>query len=86
MRERVEDLGRISVMLKGILDSELLDETNRPWRPKDANEWFDELSDEKKDDFIHNTAYRLQELEHELYEILAIAEGTDTLNEILRPS
>jgi hypothetical protein len=81
MRERVEDLGRISVLLKNILDGELLDETNRPWRPKDSLEWFETMDKEKQQDFIHNTAYRIQELEQDLYEILSIAEGTDFLNE-----
>lgn len=81
MRERVEDLGKISVMLKNIIDSELLEEANRPWRPKDANEWFEQKTDEQKEDFIHDLSYRLQELEFTLYEILSISEGTDTLNE-----
>ena len=81
MRERVEDLGRLACMLRDIVGKDIFDESERPRRPKDAIEWFNEKDDEHKDEFIHCYAYGLEDLHNELYELLSIAEGTDMLNE-----
>lgn len=79
-RLRVEDLGRIMERSKRLCDDGLFD--GRHWlRPKDACEWFGELTDEKKDDVIHDIAYSLQSIHEELLEIYFIACGSDDLNE-----
>lgn len=82
MRKRVEDLGRISVLIRNLLDHQIFEEyVNRPGRPKDASDWFSSLSDEKKYDVIHAYSYGIEDIEHQLYAIMDIADGTDMLNE-----
>lgn len=87
MRERVEDLGRLAVMLRELIYKEYnLPTHNGLWeclgRPKDAEDEFNLLSEEKKREFIHSLAYTLQSILWDLHEMLRIAEGTDELNEL----
>jgi len=82
MRHRVEDLGRLAVMLRNLLDHSLFDEASLPRRSKDYLEWFSELSEEKKDDVLHAWVYGINDLSEKLYEMLDIAEATDRLNEV----
>lgn len=80
MRERVEDLGRLSVLLKDALELDLFE---KPMcRNKDFLDWFDSLNAEDKDSFIHALPYQIQELKEALWEMLTIAEGNDILNEV----
>lgn len=79
MRERVEDLGRISVMVDHLLNLEIWDMYYG--RKKDFIDFFRELEGEKQDDFLHNLIYGLDGMKEKLHEISSIAEGTDRLNE-----
>ena len=81
MRHRIEDLGRLTVMLRNLLDHELFDDNSRPRRPKDYWDWFSELSDEKKDDTLRSWVYGIQDISEHLSDMLQIAQGTDPLNE-----
>lgn len=82
VRHRVEDLGRIAVMLKNLTQEHpLFDEAKRPWRPKDVHEWWETLSPEHRDDMLHHWGYAIEGLQFALYDILSIAEGTDYLND-----
>jgi hypothetical protein len=78
MRQRVEDLGRIAVLTKNLLDHDLFED--RHVRNKDYVDWFSEQSEEKRDDIIHNMVYRIDDARDKIYEMLEIAEGTDPLN------
>lgn len=79
-RQRIEDLGRICVLLENILEDDLFEEM--PWnRPKDAIEVFMSMEEEKQCDLIHDIAYRLQDLEEQLIRCLSISKGFDDLNE-----
>lgn len=80
MKERLEDLGRIYVMLGNVLEMELFDGWNTnllPSRPKDMIDWFRALSEERQDDVLHRLAYQIQDAEHKLHEILFIARGDE---------
>lgn len=83
MRHRLEDLGRLAVLLQGLLDHELFTDEGdlRPRRPKDYDEWFASKSEDQKDDILRAWAYGLEAISHRLYDMLSIAEGTDLLNE-----
>ena len=81
MRQRVEDLGRLAVLIRNLLDHQLFNKDSLPHRPKDCWEWFSELPEDKKEDVLHAWAYGIEELSEKLYELLDIAEGTDRLNE-----
>jgi len=81
MRQRVEDLGRLAVLIQNLLDHQLFDEGSLPRRPKDYWEWFTSLSEDKQVDVLHSWAYGIDNLKEKLYEMLSIAEGTDVLNE-----
>ena len=79
MRERIEDLGRISVLIDKLLDHELFNLI--VCRDKDFIDSFEALEEDKRDDLLHNLAYGISSVRDELYEILCIAKGTDPLNE-----
>ncbi len=79
MRERVEDLGRISVMIDVLLDAETWDLYGG--RNKDFVEYFSGLEEERRDDLLHNLIYGLSNIKDKLYEIANIADGRDSLNE-----
>ena len=78
MRERVEDLGRILVLVENILKDELFE--TRPCRNKDYYEWFSELTEEKREDILDKTISSISWIEEKLHEIEEIAEGLDHLN------
>lgn len=85
MRQRVEDLGRLSVLIRNLLDHELFEDgILQPRRPKDYAEWFESKTNEQKDDTLRAWAYGIENINNELHEMLAIAEGTDNLNESTR--
>lgn len=82
-RHRVEDLGRISVMLRNVLENDLFSSDPRylPGRPKDCHEWFSNKTDEEKYDVLRTWCYGIETICSDLYDILSVAEGTDLLNE-----
>lgn len=82
MRQRIEDLGRLAVMLQNLLDHGLFEEEFAPRRNKDYAEWFEHLSSDKKDDVLHEWVYGIDNIKEKIYQMLSIAEGTDPLNEI----
>jgi hypothetical protein len=79
MRERIEDLGRISVMIDVLLEAETWDLYGG--RNKDFLDYFSELEEEKKDDLLHKLIYGLSNIKDKLYEISVIADGMDPLND-----
>lgn len=83
MRQRIEDLGRLAVMLRNVLEQDLFSDNFhiKPLRPKDATEWFLAKTEEEKLEIISNWAYSIEAIEHKIYDMLDIAEGTDLLNE-----
>lgn len=79
MRERVEDLGRISVMTNQLLDLDVWDVYCG--RNKDFGEFFRSRDEDQQDELLHNLIYGLDRMKGILHEIGSIAEGTDRLNE-----
>lgn len=79
-RERVEDLGRILVMVDNLLELDVWDLLGP--RPKHAVEQFLALSDSKKEDTIHKLAYELQGMHDRLSEVSCICSGWDDLNHV----
>jgi hypothetical protein len=80
MRQRIEDLGRIYVMIDNLLDLDIF-HLNDDVRNKDFVEYFNELKDEQRDEIVHNCIYGLSNVKDKLYDIMSIAQGTDYLNE-----
>lgn len=80
MRNRLEDLGRILVLVDQLIDE--VDDQDYPYRPKDCLEWFDNLDEKEQGLFVHNACYLRETILEKLYEVLAIAKGFDSLNEI----
>lgn len=78
-RERVEDLGRLAVMIKDLLDHEAFGKA--PWRPKDVCQWFEDQTEENRQATLRLWAYGFEAIKFKLYDLLSIAEGTDPLNE-----
>ena len=82
MRHRVEDLGRLAVMLTTLLDHELFNQDGRlrSRRPKDYDLWWESLNEEQKDEALRSFQYGLDDVGRQLYDMLSVAEGTDLLN------
>lgn len=77
MRNRLEDLGRIMVLAKDLSDNEIYE---RYWRrPKDACDIFSGMTENQKDDCIHQIAYALEHISCKLSEIYCIAASLDDL-------
>ena len=82
MRNRLEDLGRLAVMIDNLLEHALFEDyTLRPHRPKDYDEWFDAKTEDQKDEIIRAWAYGIESIRNKLYDMLSIAQGTDPLND-----
>jgi len=82
MRERIEDLGRITAMLEKVLDMDVFEEHTRPRRPKDTWEWMESFKDQEQlGENLMTLFYGIEELSSALYEIREIATGQDFLNE-----
>ncbi len=80
MRQRVEDLGRLSVLLRDLLDHNLFSNEFNPHRPKDCDEWFSSQTEDRKDSILEAWVHGLSDFKEKLYLMLLIAEGSDELN------
>ncbi len=78
-RERVEDLGRISEILKQICSDRIFDDCIR--RPKHFIEWFRLLSQVDQEDYLESMAFSLRDLEEKLCECYQIARWGDDLSD-----
>jgi len=78
-RDRLEDLGRLSVMIDNILENEIFSEERM--MAKDFPEWFCEQCPEKRETILNRFAIGIQEVENALLNALEIAKGIDVLNE-----
>lgn len=73
-RERIEDLGRLAIMLSKISSHELFDVFSKG-RTKDSWDNFCGLDEDQKEDLILKIAYRLKDVESEICDCLMIAQG-----------
>lgn len=75
-KERIEDLGRLSVMLNDMWHHDLF---NLPvWtRPKDAPAFFFSLNTEQQESFIHDLAYMMESLHDKISDCSIIASGLE---------
>ena len=79
MRSRIEDLGRIAVMLDNILELEFWDAYSG--RRKDFMEYFYALGVEQQQDLLHTLIYGMETAKEKIYEVSAVAWGTDSFND-----
>lgn len=75
-RERIEDLGRLSVKLRNIYDDDLFDIMINT-RPKYAWDVFSRLDEDQKLDIIEKIAYGLERIKESISECLCIADGDE---------
>lgn len=77
MRNRVEDLGRISVLINLILNLKMMRTLEEiSFSIEDYINWFFSLDREAQEKML----IQVVEIQGRIYEILAIADGLDTLN------
>lgn len=81
MRHRIEDLGRLSVLIQVLLEHDLFNKALLPSRSKDYPIWFSEMSEDEKDETVRFFVYGIEEAREQLCCMLEIAEGEDALNE-----
>jgi hypothetical protein len=81
MRNRLEDLGRIAVMLDSVI--ELFDDFEEIYsgRNKDFADWFETQTDVMKEKVLRCLVYDRETVKEKIYAISEIAEGRDRLNE-----
>ena len=79
MRERIEDLGRLAVLLDVVYDDPVWDLYHG--RKKDFVEHFSGLSEESKEELLHNFIYGLESVKEKISGCSIIAYGRDELNE-----
>lgn len=65
-------------MLRNATEMDIFDD--RPCRNKEFTEWIENMSEEKREDYLHGLPYKLDELQNKLYEMISIAECRDDLN------
>ncbi len=78
MRKRVEDLGRLLVMLQNIRNHEIFEIV--PGRNKDFSDDFYVYDQNEQRDMLHKFAYGLETVAAEIWECIEIARGEDELN------
>lgn len=82
MRHRLEDLGRLAVLIDNLLEHKLFNDPNlRPDRPKDYREWFESKTKDQKDDILRAWAYGIESVRDKILDLWSIARGTDPLND-----
>jgi hypothetical protein len=79
MRQRIEDLGRLSVKLQSLFDDEVFHIYNG--RRKDFIGWFNDQTEEKRHDILHELIYGLERLHEGISDCCCIADGNDDMNE-----
>lgn len=79
-RNRLEDLGRLLVLLENISQSKLFQEFERFSKHYEVNEWLKELTPEKQSDFFHDLRFWVRDLEEQISECVSIARAHDDLN------
>lgn len=73
-KERIEDLGKLSCLLKNIFFDEFFDQ--KYWnRPKDAWSKFNTLDEDQKENVISSIAYGLERIRDEIADCRCIADG-----------
>ena len=80
VRERVEDLGRIAVMVDALLEHDLFEKTYTV-RNKDFVEWFETQTKDTQEEILTDLIYGRDAISERLCEIREIARGEDVLNE-----
>ncbi len=77
-RERIEDLGILSVHLHNLFHEDIFNEIERYYRrPKDAFDSFNSLDENQKEEFIRMIAYGLQNIHEKIAECSQIADGNN---------
>lgn len=79
MKERIEDLGKLAILLDQLRSHEAFDILFEI-RPKSFVNYFRTLTEEKQDDLLHKMIYGFQSLNEKLMQALEIAEGVDEFN------
>lgn len=76
-RQRIEDLGKLAIMLRVLFEDELFSLAS-PGRKKDYPDLFLTLSKDEKHDIITKVVYGLENIHFLLADCLSIADGDDT--------
>jgi len=77
MRNRLEDFGRLLVLLENIIEIPLMD---FHYSPKHDIDRFLCLEKELQEELIHKIYYDLEQIQEKLYECVLIAKCQDDLN------
>ena len=74
-RERLEDLGRLRVLLENIADMDIFSMKHSSVRKKDFVDWFRTQNEDKQNDLIEKMIYGIDAIEDYLSECIVIARG-----------
>lgn len=76
-KERLEDLGKLSILLHNLYEDELFNYVMWWDRPKYAWDNFCKLDEEQKSECITQTAYSINRLQEKIAECCLIADGNE---------
>lgn len=82
MRDRIEDLGRLQVLLSKAVHCPIFDfdGITMPTRPKRTEEWMEGISEHSLIEKLQTLFYEIENLKEEIWDMLEIAEARDSLN------
>jgi hypothetical protein len=80
-KERIEDLGRLSVLLQQAIDHDIWNIKSSFCRDKEFAEVFMKQETDKQFDLLHDHAYHMSSLLDLIYAMKEIADGDEELNE-----
>jgi DNA-binding transcriptional regulator GbsR (MarR family) len=83
MRERIEDLGRLHVMIDNLLEDDIFDGEWKPYslRTRDFSEWFEQQTPENREKIIDQFVYGIERVKDKIYKMWEVASGCDNFNE-----
>lgn len=80
-RNRLEDLGRLCVLISQLVDHDLFGTTERFNKHATIEEHLEGLDEEKRAEWLWRHQYQIGDVRDQLYECLEIAKGYDILND-----
>ncbi len=78
MKNRLEDLGKLSVLLEQLYNHEIFE--TYTGRPKDFEDWFERRTDDEKSEILHSIIYNIEDIQQKIAECKYIADGNNNEN------
>lgn len=81
MRHRLEDLGRLTVILDTLSDHDLFSDFEQFGKHHTFEQWLNKQDEEKRSDYLYTIMYQIRYIHDKLCECVCIGKGLDSLAE-----